>query len=242
MPYYHVTNSLLNLVKPTDYPAFKLKRFGKPVGLWYAHDTTWIDREATKGKPKYAYKYQFPLEGKFVDDISKPDITKIFRLTSSNIGQFEESFKAYLSETLKTKQAKLYVIALNSVYTDLRTDEEKVAPMDYKKYDQLLLKTAKDFIKGNATHPKISVALRLIEYGDYLENRMRPVWGGIDYDESLFTDDLKKQYPFIPYVEIPSGCLWHPKEVMPEYVPTPIAGGKRTRRNKFRKSTRRRKQ
>jgi hypothetical protein len=80
--------------------------------------------------------------------------------------------------------------------------------------------------------------IRLIEYGNFLDEVMKPKWGGIDYDKSLFTKELKAKYPYIQYVEIPSGCLWHPKEVMPEYVPTPVQGGKRTRRR--RRLTRRR--
>lgn len=240
--YYHVTNKELNLDQPSSYPTPRLIMFGKPIGLWYAPDTAWIDRELKEGTPTYKYKYEFPLEGKFVDDISKPDKTKILRLTSANIDTFERSFEPYLSEKRKTVKPRLYVIMLNSIYSSykaLLTDEEKLTIKDY---DKFLLKHATSFVKGSMTHPKISTAIRLIEYGNFLNEKLKPIWGGIDYDASLFTDDLKAKYPFIKNVEIPSGCLWHPKDVMPDYVPKIVQGGQRTRRNKLRKTTRRRRQ
>lgn len=216
-------------------------RLGKPAGLWYAADTVWIDLAKHMKIPAYRYKYEFPLEeDKFVEDMSTPDITKLFRLTAANIGTFQKNFEAYLPDRLKEAIPRRYVIVLNSAYSDLRTDEEKEAKIVGQKYERLLLKHATDFKNGLTTQPNVYRALRLIEYGNFLETIMKPLWGGIHYDESLFTEELKAIYPFIGKVEIPSGCLWHPMKVMPGYVPTPVTGGKRTRRKRLRKSTRRR--
>jgi hypothetical protein len=70
---------------------------------------------------------------------------------------------------------------------------------------------------------EIARNIRLIEYGRFLEVNLEPNWGGIHYDESLFTDELKSKYIFLEYVELTSGCLWTPALVMPGYIPTPIA-------------------
>jgi hypothetical protein len=52
---------------------------------------------------------------------------------------------------------------------------------------------------------------------------MSKQWGGIHYDSSIFTPEIEAKYPFIKWVEVPSGCLWQPLSVMPTYVPHPIA-------------------
>lgn len=241
--YFHVTNTELNLDTPNASPSRRTTWRGKPVGLWYAPGTAWIDREEKIENRSYTYKYEFPLkEENFTEDINSPAISKIFRLTAKNIGTFEEKFTSYLAENLRTVKAKLYLIPLSRL-DDFRTDEEKQNRVQGKKYDQLLLEDITNFKKGlPVKHPKISIAIRLIEYGKFFNTLMEPVWGGIDFDASLFTEELKAMYPFIEQVEIPSGCLWHPKEVMPGYIPRPVQGGKRTRRNKLRKSTRRRRQ
>ena len=65
--------------------------------------------------------------------------------------------------------------------------------------------------------------IRNFEYGNFLSEKMQPVWGGIHYDASLFTPELQAAYPFIQYVEVPSGCLWQPTRVLAGYTPAPIA-------------------
>jgi len=65
--------------------------------------------------------------------------------------------------------------------------------------------------------------IRMLEYGQYYENVMRKQWGGIEYDKSLFVPELESKYPFLEYIEVPSGCLWAPTAVMPTYTPKPIA-------------------
>jgi hypothetical protein len=65
--------------------------------------------------------------------------------------------------------------------------------------------------------------VRNLEYGNFLSEKMQPVWGGIHYDASLFTPELQAAYPFIQYVEVPSGCLWKPTRVLAGYTPAPIA-------------------
>jgi hypothetical protein len=110
---------------------------------------------------------------------------------------------------------------------------------------RVTLSTSMSSSRGFTEHLKMFDRIRLFEYGKFFEEVMEKQWGGIDFDVSLFTDTLKTQYPFLVEVEVPSGCLWHPAQVMAGYEPTPVeppTGGKRTRRKRLRKSTRRRKQ
>jgi hypothetical protein len=294
MRYYHVTYTQLNLDTPTAHPNTRVKKKGKPVGLWYAEGEDWIKVLDTLEKDEDAFakeinmsrpprglrlKYEFPLDGKFVDDINTPALDKIFRLTSANIDAFESKFQTYFTKKLseikgdiesynvrvaQAKSIKLKQPAPTLIMISLRESADartpyltaaelaelkklngdkkvSVAAVERAVQDKLYtLITSSD--PKSRENSRIFTVLRLVQYGDYYEEVMKPVWGGIDYDKSLFTDELKAKYPYIQYVEIPSGCLWHPKEVMPGYVPTPVQGGKRTRRKKLRKSTRRRRQ
>lgn len=278
MPYYHVTDTRLNLDQPIVYPNSRMKWNGKPVGLWYAPDTTWIELEKTKGVHPYAFKYIFPLEGKFVEDIETPGLDRIFRLTSRNIDTFEAKFQPYFLANLYKAlrdEKKPYDVILNKlseradglvikrdeiVQSDVRAwmieelnkhvgDELKVEVktgpqtleemLQPKKTETIIIQPM-NRNRGTIGNRRLFDAIRLIEYGKFFDAVMKPIWGGIDYDASLFTDDLKRQYPFIVQVEIPSGCLWHPKDVMVGYKATPVTGGRRTIRKKLRKSTRRR--
>jgi hypothetical protein len=304
MPYYHVTYTQLNLDSPTAQPDASVQRKGKPKGLWYAEGEDWIkvlnDLEEeddvlakrfnmTRPPRGVRLKYEFPLDGKFVDDINTPALDKIFRLTSANMDAFESKFQTYFTKKLseikrdieyynrrfaekkaemkkkpnerdlnKSKEPSPTLITISlkksadartpyltaAELTELKMLEgtEKVSGAAVERAVQNKLYTLITSPDPPPENSRIFTVLRLVQYGDYYEEVMKPVWGGIDYDKSLFTDELKAKYPYIQYVEIPSGCLWHPKEVMPGYVPTPVQGGKRTRRKKLRKSTRRRKQ
>lgn len=245
-----MSNKPLDLEKPSAVPQPLTARFGKPVGLWYGHGTSWIDRTL---KPyerplTYTHKYVFPLEGKFEEDITKPDKTKIFRLTASNIEAFEKTFEPYFEKKLRKTPVSIYQRMLEKPYPDLRTQEEKDNPKlrygvtgSVETLARLLMDRIQAVKDGKPTDPTLTQAIRLVEYGEFLRETMKPMWGGIDYDESLFTDTLQAKYPFIEQVEVASGCLWHPKEVMKGYTPVDVLapkGGKRTRRN--RRFTRRR--
>jgi hypothetical protein len=315
------------------------------------------------GDSKAHFVYNFPLKDSFETDINKPDVSKIFKLTSSNIDAFEASLKPWLIEKFNnefgTVKDTVYYSYLNSrhvnhfqkdfayvvkeflaskgiapqLLVDNRkgheADNDNVTLDKYLRYmvQACLIKllteggvslndlkqrgtfqntphavglTVKEFkvafknAKPDAFFPdgltkNITLCdhIRMYEYGRYLDAVMSKQWGGIDYDESLFTPELEAKYPYLPYVEVPSGCLWQPTMVMPTYVPKPIAvlglartqadaaeltasvpdpykkqlyiatisngnlvmlkkgtvgGGRRTRRKKFRKTTRKHKQ
>lgn len=76
---------------------------------------------------------------------------------------------------------------------------------------------------GFSGYIKLFDVVRNLEYGNFLSEKMQPVWGGIYYDTTLFTPELRAAYPFIQYVEVPSGCLWKPANVLAGYTPIPIA-------------------
>jgi hypothetical protein len=285
--YYHVTYTPLNFDTPTASPNPRVKNKGKPVGLWYAEGEDWIkvldtieededkfnERLRIRRPPRGPrLKYEFPLDGKFVDDINSPTLDKIFRLTSANMDAFESKFQTFFTQKLskiqqdieyynrrlaerekpkdirdpkKSKPPSLATIMLPlQKSVDIRTPYIPTDPaMSGTAYWRAVQAKLYELITNRQSGEENGIlftTLRLIQYGDYYEEVMRPIWGGIHYDVSLFTPELKAKYPYIQYVEIPSGCLWHPKEVMPGYVPTPVSGGKRTRRKKLRKSTRRR--
>jgi hypothetical protein len=278
MPYVHVTNMPLVFDDKTNYPNSRMKIFGKPIGLWYALGTEWIDTETSKGKESYKYKYEFPLDGKFEENIEAPQRTKIFKLTAINIESFEAQFKPYFlakmyktlrddkkpynteltylverareltSRDIDSKDIRTLLIQELTKNIGIELDVEVKPPkvqtfqemLQPKKTERLILtRELLPIAKGTVTSPRLLNAIRNIEYGNFLAEKMKPKWGGIHYDASLFTDELKSKYPFIEKVEIPSGCMWHPKEVIPEYSPVSVQGGKRTRRRKLTKSTRR---
>jgi hypothetical protein len=188
------------------------------------------------------------LEGKFEEDLTKPDKTKIFRLTASNIEAFEETFNTYFQEKVRKTPVRTYQRMLERPYPDLRTQEEKDNPKlrygvkgSAGTLERLLMDRIQAVKDGIPTDPALSRAIRLVEHGEFFDEKMKPVWGGIDFDESLFTDTLQAKYPFIEKVEVPSGCLWHPNKVMPGYTPVDLLAakaGRRTRRR--RRLTRRR--
>jgi hypothetical protein len=49
---------------------------------------------------------------------------------------------------------------------------------------------------------------------DYYREFMAPKWGGIFFDASLFTEELKTKHRWIHDLEIPSLCLWKPLDVL----------------------------
>jgi hypothetical protein len=257
MEYYHVSSAPLDPhdadVTPgptaaygkTVFPQRLTARFGKPVGLWYAHGLAWIDRvpKPNERPLTYTHKYKFPLtEEMFTEDITNPDKTKIFRLTASNIAAFEETFKPHFEEKLRnTSLKRCTMMAQQGPFQDLRTEEEKQARLQGVAAQRPIMARVADAMAGRPTDPRVCIAIRLVSYGFFFDEKMRPVWGGIDFDKSLFTPELTETYPFIEHVEIPSGCLWHPNKVMKDYKPVDLLatkGGKRTRRK--RKLTRRR--
>lgn len=63
----------------------------------------------------------------------------------------------------------------------------------------------------------------LTEMGHYFEDVLRGIWGGIQFDASLFDGSLDKELPMLKWVEVPSGCMWHPDRVMVGYTPKPVA-------------------
>jgi hypothetical protein len=113
--------------------------------------------------------YQFSMEGKFEDDFDKPDLKKVFNLTSATL----DGFLAKVREEMKdTQYARVEGLSSNSVI------------------------------------------------GRYYVERMSKVWGGINFDKSLFPEVL------VPgtwqcYMERPSGCLWHPAAVFGSDTPPP---------------------
>jgi len=244
------------------------------------------------GKPHYVYK--FPLTAaSFESDITKPDETKIFTMTSDTVASFEAQFTPYYLGSLYYKLAgSLYEAMLEKQNVKFEPSEIPVVIeflrskgiaadastlYKFRKYmaqafvirelmklplpmrlpvekDRMYAMDVQEIVDTEITaemiqrratfrdakaagfprgvtgalyadgftgHLAMFDRIRTAEYGDFLRNVMSKVWGGIDYDESLFTDPLKQKYPFLPYVELPSGCLWRPKKVLADYTPTP---------------------
>jgi hypothetical protein len=220
------------------------------------------------------YVYNFPLKDSFETDIGKPATNKIYKLTATNIEEFETAFKPYYIEKLLSELKRpitRYEINLNArMSTFFKGDESKVLAFlatkgitpttDVNKYLRYMIRaflirelganakeegtlrndadafglTKKEFksaVKSPlAVYPdgmmgtiELFNRIRMLEYGQYYEDVMRKQWGGIEYDASLFVPDIESKYPFLPYIEVPSGCLWSPQDVMPTYTPKPIA-------------------
>ena len=49
---------------------------------------------------------------------------------------------------------------------------------------------------------------------DYYREFMAPKWGGIFFDASLFTEELKEKHQWIKDTEIATLCLWNPLDVL----------------------------
>jgi len=218
--YYHVTYTPLNFDTPTANPNPRVKRKGKPVGLWYAEGEDWIKVLDTMEKDEDAFveknrltrpprgprlKYEFPLDGKFVDDINSPTLDKIFRLTSANMDAFESKFQTFFTQKLskiqgdieyyndrvekrkteikKSRQPPLATIMISlDKSADTRTPyiprESAMSGAEYSRAVQAKLYELITNPQSGEENGTLFTTLRLIQYGDYYEEVMRPVWGG----------------------------------------------------------------
>lgn len=234
--------------------------------------------EGDVGSQMVHYMYNFPLKDAFETDINKPDVSKIFKLSASNIDAFEASLQPWLtakyakefSSTITSYE--MYLSARQSRYFEKDTSDvleflasKGIAPSDptyLDKYLRYMVRacliklmggdlremgtfqnnanslglTVKEFKPAfkkagpGAFYPDgltknidLCDRIRMYDYGTYFQEVMGKKWGGIDYDQSLFTPELETKYPYLPYVELPSGCMWQPTNVMPNYAPKPIA-------------------
>lgn len=69
----------------------KIGNAGKPIGFWYAYNTTWSNTLTSSGESVGAYKYRFLLR-EFTDDPSIPNPSAILRLSAANFDVFMEKY------------------------------------------------------------------------------------------------------------------------------------------------------
>ena len=212
--------------------ALKVRQFGKPTGLWYAPGYEWVKRMDRLQSWDIVQQ-----EGAFVIDMPFPKIREFYTGVLENT-QIPDGTGPGIPVTRAKRPGEAYdppaprphyVYSLPLTDASFELDMTNPDPTKIFKLTAdtiLLFETAfqsfySERVPGSAE--RADVATRLRTYGDFLADVMEPAWGGIDYDQSLFTDPLKEAYPFLPYVEIASGCLWKPNQVLAGYTPTPTA-------------------
>jgi hypothetical protein len=111
---------------------------GKPIGLWYAYDTTWANTMTPQGFNVGKYKYLLPL-GTFTTDPSTPDHSAILRLNEENFEEFLEKYhkKEYVTsprEKLANLIYQFHAFADDSildVFSDSDELKERIEEVDY---------------------------------------------------------------------------------------------------------------
>lgn len=202
-------------------------RTGKPGGFWLAPDLTWIDLIAKRKsweiagaiveEAEPAYRFDFTKE--FYDDVFRgtpaedyTEGTPLQPISVTQAGQsgihFVYQFSVEASKfrptldtpsldatlTLTAEGLPAFLAKIESVHADARAHPDRYAGRLYDRF-------------RDATDP---TARRGLFFQSFLADH----WGGIFFDTSLFTDELKKEHAWIFNLELPTLCLWHPTRIL----------------------------
>lgn len=193
----------------------KATMVGKPAGFWMASELSWVSLVASRQSWEIAsdivsvvrdsdrFRHTLEFYKDAIEDVRVPDFTPGTTLNPLGgsavdhthfVYQVELSPDAMSDTPNRTKLFRLTAPALDSFLA-------AVDPW----YESTLAGTT-------AQHPRDKPFGKRL--ADYYEVVMAPVWGGILFDESLFTPDLKATHRWIHDTEVASLCLWNPVDVL----------------------------
>jgi hypothetical protein len=190
--------------------------FGKPGGFWLAPDMGWIDLISSRKSWEIAGDIVAQSAQGFV--FTKEFYDVVFRDKPAD--EYVEGTVLQTSAPKTTHFVYQFTIDPSKFVTDLKAESKgSIFTLTAGNLAAFLAKVEEvhaDIKENRSRYPSTPTyttfqgATGVARIGWFHQTYMADHWAGIMFDESLFTPELKAAHKWIPLLEIPSLCLWHP--------------------------------
>lgn len=200
---------------------------GKPGGFWFTKDRIWVDLLTRKGQ----WKVTAELLGT-PGQRPRPYISDAYAcVIEGKCKAFEEGMP--LQSSVSSDPHFVYRFSLDDAFvSDIHSpDRQKVFYLDssneaefssyFNRWMQSVSRAkvgvVREFLAERGlrdmSEPRTSRMVRNRLLADFYSEDMAPKWGGIYFDGSIFAGPIQPE-SWKVYLEVESGCLWHPLSVM----------------------------
>jgi hypothetical protein len=233
--YTHITEYRLDILQDQPSKDNRTSTYGKPVGFWFAPDLEWAKLMSAKGDLGIRAALLSDKSPARVHEYVKTRAPKYLEMYEWALGYRKEGSPPMVTEETKLSPYDVPYSGNHFVYQfsldgKLENDMEKPGldkvfnlTADYEakflaKVNDEMKESAHTFRNSTEEYKQVQLL------GRYYITRMSNLWGGIVFDKSLFAGPVVN-WSWKYYLEVPSGCLWHPSLVLglktPKEMPVP---------------------
>lgn len=202
-----------------DWMGGRAVAVGKPGGFWMAPELTWIGLISSRQSweiaaeivPLVRAEERFSHTLEFYEDVFRdkkiPDYvpgTPLKKIGSSTV--FGKTHFVYQAAIPSSRFVETFDSpSPSSVYRLTAPALDAFLARVDPWYDTTVSETTPRYPKEKAFPGRLA---------DYFRESLAVTWGGVFFDASLFTEELKAKHRWIRDTEIPSMCLWKPVDVL----------------------------
>jgi hypothetical protein len=236
--YTHITDYALDIILDQPSKDKGTSVYGKPEGFWFAPDLEWVKLMSKKGDLDIRAAIQSPKSSaRVINSVAEIRAPKYLEMYEWVLGYRKGGSPPMVTKETKLSQNGVPHNGNHFVYQfslDGKLEEDIENPSLDKVFKLTAENEAEFLAKVNGTMKQdylglLEVGKQAKRLGRYYVMYMSKLWGGIVFDESLFAPELfdkslfdepwstqanQSRLTWKHYLEVPSGCLWHPSIVL----------------------------